>query len=201
MADYLEKIAEAEARARALEEQLADPLLAQKPSEYQRLGKQLALQRPLVEAGRRYRALLAELEGAREMLQDDDLEIAEMARSDIARLAEERDALEQELRQLLVPPDPNDDRNAILEIRAGTGGDEAALFAADLFRMYTGTPSRRAGRSRPCPSRRPPEAASRRSSRSSPATACSGASSTSVACTACSGCPPPNPRVASTPRR
>jgi peptide chain release factor 1 len=136
MADYLEKITEAEARARALEEQLADPVLAQKPSEYQRLGKQLALQRPLVERGGRYRAVLVELEGAREMLRDDDPEIAEMARSDVARLSEERDALEQELRQLLLPPDPNDARNAILEIRAGTGGDEAALFAADLFRMY-----------------------------------------------------------------
>ncbi len=137
MADFLEKIADAEARARALEEQLADPELAQKPSEYQRLGKQLAVERPVVEAGSRYKALLLELEGAREMLVDDDPEITEMARGDIARLEPERDELEQKLRELLVPADPNDARNAILEIRAGTGGDEAALFAADLFRMYS----------------------------------------------------------------
>ncbi len=136
MADFLEKIADAEARARALEEQLADPELAQKPSEYQRLGKQLAVERPVVEAGSRYKALLLELEGAREMLADDDSEITEMARGDVARLEPERDELEQKLRELLVPADPNDARNAILEIRAGTGGDEAALFAADLFRMY-----------------------------------------------------------------
>ena len=136
MADYLEKISEAEVRARALEEQLADPELAQKPSEYQRLGKQLALERPLLEAGARYRATLSELGGAREMLADDDPGIAEMARSDVERLVADRDQIEQDLRQLLVPIDPNDVRNAILEIRAGTGGDEAALFAGDLFRMY-----------------------------------------------------------------
>ena len=136
MADYLEKISEAEVRARALEEQLADPELAQKPSEYQRLGKQLALERPLLEAGARYRATLSELGGAREMLADDDPRIAQMARSDVQRLVADRDQIEQDLRQLLVPIDPNDVRNAILEIRAGTGGDEAALFAGDLFRMY-----------------------------------------------------------------
>ena len=136
MADYLEKISEAEVRARALEEQLADPELAQKPSEYQRLGKQLALERPLLEAGARYRATLSELGGAREMRADDDPGIAEMARSDVERLVADRDQIEQDLRQLLVPIDPNDARNAILEIRAGTGGDEAALFAGDLFRMY-----------------------------------------------------------------
>ena len=137
MADYLQKIGEAEERAGALEEQLANPELAQKPSEYQRLGKQLALERPLLRAGARYRATLSELKGAREMLADDDPEIAEMARSDVERLSADRDEIEQELRELLVPADPNDARNAILEIRAGTGGDEAALFAADLFRMYS----------------------------------------------------------------
>jgi peptide chain release factor 1 len=136
MADFLEKIAEAESRARALEEQLADPALAQKPQEYERLGKQLAVERPLVEAGARYKTLLGELAGVREMLGDDDPEIAEMAKGDVARLEPECEELEQLLRELLVPPDPNDARNAILEIRAGTGGDEAALFAADLFRMY-----------------------------------------------------------------
>jgi peptide chain release factor 1 len=136
MSEYLEKIAEAELRARALEEQLADPALAKKPSEYQRLGKDLAVVRPLAEAGARYRALLDELAGAREMLDEDDAELAEMAKDDVDRLEALRAEQEVELRQLLVPPDPNDSRNAILEIRAGTGGDEAALFAADLFRMY-----------------------------------------------------------------
>jgi peptide chain release factor 1 len=137
MSEYLEKIAEAELRARALEEQLADPALAQKPSEYQRLGKDLAAVRPLADAGARYRAMLEELAGAREMLEEDDAELAELAQQDVDRLEVLREESEAELRQLLVPPDPNDSRNAILEIRAGTGGDEAALFAADLFRMYS----------------------------------------------------------------
>ena len=137
MADYLEKVTEAEQRARALEERLADAGLSRKPGEYERLGKQLALERPVLQAGGQYRATLRELDDAREMLQDDDPEIAEMARSDVERLAVDRDAIERELRELLVPVDPNDARNAILEIRAGTGGEEASLFAADLFRMYS----------------------------------------------------------------
>ena len=137
MADFLQKISEAEERAKALEEQLADPAVASKAGEYERLGKQLAVERPLVEAGGRYRAVISELADAREMTGDEDAEIAEMARADVERLEGERDELEQQLRELLVPSDPNDARNAILEIRAGTGGDEAALFAADLFRMYS----------------------------------------------------------------
>jgi peptide chain release factor 1 len=136
MADYLEKIAEAESRATELEHELATPALSQKPHEYQRLGRELATVRPIVLLGGRYRALLAELEGAGEMLRDDDAEIAELARIDIERLSEQRLELESGLRQLLAPADPNDSRNAVLEIRAGAGGDEAALFGADLFRMY-----------------------------------------------------------------
>ena len=137
MAEYLDKIAEAESRARELEEELANPALSQKPQEYQRLGRELAAVRPIVELGGRYRSLLAELEGAREMLRDDDAEIAELARIDVERLSDERSELEAGLRLLLAPADPNDSRNAVLEIRAGTGGDEAALFGADLFRMYS----------------------------------------------------------------
>ncbi len=136
MAEYLEKIAEAESRARGLEDELANPALSQKPQEYQRLGRELAAVRPIALLGGRYRARLAELEGAGEMLSDDDAEIAELARVDVERLSGERSELEAELRQLLAPADPNDSRNAVLEIRAGTGGDEAALFGADLFRMY-----------------------------------------------------------------
>ena len=133
---YLDKVSAAEARVSALEEQLADPGLAQKPQEYQRLGKLLAAERPVALVGGPYRAVLSELEGAREMLSDPDAEIAELARLDVERLTLAQAELEGQLRQLLIPADPNDSRNAILEIRAGTGGGEAALFAADLFRMY-----------------------------------------------------------------
>jgi peptide chain release factor 1 len=136
MAEYLDKIAEAESRAKELEEELANPALSQKPQEYQRLGRELAAVRPIVVLGASYRALLGELEGAREMLADEDAEIAELAQADVERLSGERSELEAKLRQQLAPTDPNDSRNAVLEIRAGTGGDEAALFGADLFRMY-----------------------------------------------------------------
>jgi peptide chain release factor 1 len=93
--------------------------------------------RPQAEAAARYRALLAEIADARALQDDTDEEVRELADAELAELAGRRETLEQEIRSLLVPRDPNDDKNAILEIRAGTGGDEAALFAADLFRMYS----------------------------------------------------------------
>ena len=80
---------------------------------------------------------VAELADAKAMLEDDDPEMQELARDDLERLESLVPELEGELRVLLTPKDPNDEKNAIFEIRAGTGGDEAALFAADLFRMYT----------------------------------------------------------------
>jgi peptide chain release factor 1 len=86
---------------------------------------------------RQYQELAEELADSQELMQDSDPEMKSLARADVARLTEARDAMEVELRKLLVPKDPNDDKNIILEIRAGTGGDEAALFAADLFRMYS----------------------------------------------------------------
>src|SRR5262249_59879830 len=83
-----------------------------------------------------YRTLLAALEGAKAMLADGDADLRELARSEVAELELRREPLEQQIRLVLVPRDPNDDKNAILEIRAGTGGTEAALFAHELFRMY-----------------------------------------------------------------
>ncbi len=94
--------------------------------------------RPLLEAGERFRRVSRELEEARTLLRDDrDPELRDMAREEAERLAGERERLEDELRILLLPRDENDEKNALLEIRAGAGGEEAALFAADLFRMYT----------------------------------------------------------------
>lgn len=137
MADFLERIVEAEARIRDLETQLSDPAVAKQPGAIEKLGRRLGGLRPLLDVGERYRAALAELEDSKTMLEDDDPEMAEMARGEIDRLEEDVSRLETELRVLLTPRDPNDERNAIFEIRAGTGGDEAALFAADLFRMYS----------------------------------------------------------------
>ena len=137
MADLLDNITVFEERLAQLEQKLADPSIAAAPSEYARFAKEVAGIRPLVDAGASYRRTLAEIEDARGMLQDSDPELGEMARAELQTLEARRDALEREIRALLVPKDPNDEKNVILEIRAGTGGEEAALFAADLFRMYS----------------------------------------------------------------
>jgi len=136
MSDLLDRIAEASARASALEERMAEPAVATSPTELARLGKELGALRPLLEAGRRYREAVKSLESAREMLDDDDVELRLMAQAEVEAQTERRGALRQELLELLIPKDPADEKDAILEIRAGTGGDEASLFAADLFRMY-----------------------------------------------------------------
>ena len=137
MADFLERIAEAEARSREIETQLSDPKVGKESGAIEKLGRRLGSLRPLVAAGARYRAALEELADSKRMLDDDDPDMVELARSEIARLDAVIAALELELRILLTPKDPNDEKNAIFEIRAGTGGDEAALFAAELYRMYS----------------------------------------------------------------
>ena len=137
MADFLERIAEAEGRSRDLETQLSDPDVGKQQGAIEKIGKRLGALRPLMEVGQKYTAAMSEFEDAKAMLEDDDPEMQELARDDVQRLEEWIAELETELRVLLTPKDPNDEKNAIFEIRAGTGGDEAALFAADLFRMYT----------------------------------------------------------------
>jgi peptide chain release factor 1 len=136
VADFLERIAEAEARTREIEVQLSDPDVGKESGAIEKLGRRMGALRPLLEVGERYKMALRELEDGKAMLGDDDPEMADLARSEIVRIEEDLANLESELRRLLTPRDPNDEKNAIFEIRAGTGGDEAALFAADLFRMY-----------------------------------------------------------------
>jgi len=137
MSDLLDKIAIFESKVGELEERLADPQVACSPAEYASVAKELARVRPLADAGTRYRKLIGEIDDARAMLEDEDGEVRELAEAELADLEARLEAAEDELRLLLVPKDPNEEKNAILEIRAGTGGDEAALFAADLFRMYS----------------------------------------------------------------
>jgi peptide chain release factor 1 len=141
MLDLSEKIAAATAQAAQLEEQLADPALAGSTSEFARIAKQLSTLRPLVEAGGCYQAVLAEIRDTREMLEDE--EMRELAESELSELLTRREALEKEILELILPKDPNDAKNALLEIRGGAGGEEAALFAADLFRMYSRYAERR----------------------------------------------------------
>jgi peptide chain release factor 1 len=136
MADWMDRVRELRARARGLEERLADPALARQPGELAKLGKELAELRPLLDAGRRYEETLGALADARSLANDADPELAELAKSELPELEARAAALEAEIRALLRPKDPNDSKDAILEIRAGAGGEEAALFAAELFRMY-----------------------------------------------------------------
>ncbi len=137
MSDLLDRISVYEAKASQLEETLADPAVAGSPAEYASIAKELSRVRPMAEAGARYRRVCNEIESARGMLDDDDGDVRELAEAELTDLEDQRAAMEREIRLLLVPKDPNAEKNAILEIRAGTGGDEAALFAADLFRMYS----------------------------------------------------------------
>ena len=136
MSDLLDKISVFEAKAAQLEEKLADPSIASVPAEYATVAKELSRVRPLAEAGARYRELLSAIADAKTMLDDDDGEVRELAQVELAELEEQQVVMEREVRLLLIPKDPNEEKNAILEVRAGTGGDEAALFAADLYRMY-----------------------------------------------------------------
>src|SRR5262245_27732586 len=104
--------------------------------ELTRLSKERASLEAVVDAYRRYKKLGEELIAARAMLEESDAELRAMAKEEISKLETGITDSEQELRVLTLPRDPNDERNVILEIRAGTGGEEAALFAYDLFRMY-----------------------------------------------------------------
>jgi peptide chain release factor 1 len=120
-----------------LQAEYSRPETATDPSAMRRLGKELHRIEPVVEAFRGLEAIRAELIGARELRDGEaDDEMRSMARDEIARLETDEQRLLDELRLLLLPRDPNDDRDVILELRAGAGGDEAALFAAELYRMY-----------------------------------------------------------------
>ena len=134
----LDKLCGYEERFEELSRQLADPQVAQNPTQYQKLARELGDLRELVEKAAVYREKHQRLEEADEIIQDgSDAELVELAQEERAELVGEVERLESEIKLLLLPKDPNDSRNAIVEIRAGTGGDEAGLFASDLYRMYT----------------------------------------------------------------
>ena len=124
-------------RTADVERALADPATVRDPKKLQALGREHARLQKLRETAERLKRAANDLAGAREIARSGDTDLIELARADIEQLTPEVTRLEAELDLLLVPPDPLDDRDAILEIRAGTGGDEAALFAGDLLRMYT----------------------------------------------------------------
>ncbi|UCD48250.1 MAG: peptide chain release factor 1 [Deltaproteobacteria bacterium] len=135
MWDKLETI---QGRVEEITRLLGDPAVASQPRERQRLGRELSELRPLAEAYARLRKIEQELEENRELAQSEkDPEMRTLAREEVARLAAEKERLEEEIRILLLPKDPNDEKNILIEIRAGAGGEEAALFASELFRSYS----------------------------------------------------------------
>ncbi len=144
-----DRLDDALARAAEVESQLADPSVTTQPSRFAELGREHRRLSAVVEHAQRLDKVALELAGAREMADGDDPDFAAEARAEVERLEQEQAALEKALLPLLIPRDPLDDRPAIVEIRAGTGGDEAGLFAGDLFRMYQRFIERRGWRIEP----------------------------------------------------
>jgi len=137
----IDKLIEIEKRFEEIDAQFNDPSIVTNPSEMQRLGKARAQLEPIVDTIRKYRKSLDELKGAEVLLGDPDLK--EEAQAEVDRLKDGIARLELALKGMLVPKDPNDDKAVIIEIRPAAGGDEASLFAAELFRMYTRYAERR----------------------------------------------------------
>lgn len=137
----LEKLGEIEKRFEGVEAQLQDPAVATNPAELQRLGKARAELEDIVNCIRRYKKTLQELQEAEALLADPDMK--ELAFEEIPSLRSQIESLELEIRSHLIPKDPNDEKSVIVEIRPAAGGDEAALFAYELYRMYTRYAERR----------------------------------------------------------
>jgi len=134
----IDKLERNKKRYEELQALISDPNVIRDQKRYRELRQEHALLTEQVEEFQRYQAIRAELASNQELAESSpDREMKELAREEVARLQGELDASELTLKQLLVPRDPLDDKNVIMEIRGGTGGDEAALFAADLFRMYS----------------------------------------------------------------
>lgn len=118
-------------------ERLTDPALIANQKEYTRLNREYKELQPVIEAFEEYKKLLSNIDNSKQIIaNENDEEFRDLAKEELEHLESERETLEKKIKQLLIPKDPQDDKNAILEIRAGTGGDEASLFAGDLYRMY-----------------------------------------------------------------
>jgi peptide chain release factor 1 len=132
-----ERLEQIEARYEEMARQLADPEVLGDREKYQKIAKQHRELEPVVEEFRKYRQVKTGLADARAMMNESDADLRAMAQEEISQLEAQEPKIEEELKLLLLPKDPNDEKNVVLEIRAGTGGDEASLFAAEIFRMYT----------------------------------------------------------------
>ena len=133
----LDKLAEVEKRYEQLESLLRDPQILNKQREYSKVAKERAELEEIVTCYREWKKVEREIQENRELLNENDEAIRELAKEEVSVLRERKEEIESRIKILILPKDPNDSKNVILEIRAGTGGEEAALFAASLFRMYS----------------------------------------------------------------
>ena len=132
-----EKLKGVEKRFSEIEELLSDPDIIKDREAYQKYVREHSELSKVVTVFRTYNQVLEDLDESSELLADGDSDIKDLAKEEIASLTHKKESLEEDLKKLLIPRDPNDERNVIIEIRAGTGGEEAALFAGDIFRMYS----------------------------------------------------------------
>ncbi|HUJ21083.1 MAG TPA: peptide chain release factor 1 [Bryobacteraceae bacterium] len=135
--EFIQKLDQIEVRFEELTQQLADPAVINDADQYRKAAKAHSELSGIVSKYREWKETSGQLAQARAMLADSDPEMQQMAREEVVRLEPALAEIEQELKVLLLPKDPNDEKNVVLEIRAGTGGDEATLFASEVFRMYT----------------------------------------------------------------
>lgn len=134
--ELLEKLEKIQDRYNEITRQLADPAVINNTKKFRELSKEHNELSEVVEVYEPFREVQEQIQEDEEILEGDDEELKELVNDELDDLYKQRDHLAQEVRMLLIPKDPNDEKNTIMEIRAGTGGDEAALFAADLYRMY-----------------------------------------------------------------
>src|SRR6185369_4203802 len=132
-----ERLVEVERRYEELERQLVDPNVIANRREFTKLAKERSQLEETVARWRERKRLAQDVDEHRELMREKDPELRELAKAELPALEARLVELDATLKRLLLPKDPNDERNTVVEIRAGTGGDEASLFAADLFRMYT----------------------------------------------------------------
>ena len=134
----LDKLEAIYARYQEIEQQMNDPQITADMKRYVKISKDYKDLQPVVKAYKDYKALLDTIAECKELLETEkDAELREMAKEELVASQERRDKMEEEIRIMLIPADPQDSKNAVVEIRGGTGGDEACIFAGDLFRMYT----------------------------------------------------------------
>jgi len=133
----LEKLEAIQDRFFYLEEQLSDPQVISDMKRFAKTNKEYKGLQEIIDVYRRYKNLMGNIDTAKEMLKEDDEEMKEMANMELEELEPQREALEEEIKVLLIPKDPEDSKDVIFEIRSGTGGDEASLFAGDLYKMYS----------------------------------------------------------------